>query len=223
MKFQVPLGSKQPRPFKFIHFCQKPTTYQCRIEKLGAKQEEFDPKKKVENLTDFEVGPPSLQQPPCENYDGIEISVDIEFEPSTLAESRALLIISSPEAGEYQCMLYGKSTFPQPKGPYKIEQGKGKPIPFKNPFFKKVDFIIRIDNPAFSCGKNILPLDVRFSYLFSHLFSQEKMQELVSPFSTNQIQNIPTLENSRSNATTFLLGSSTSKECDPDKRIYDLI
>merc|ERR1712110_985530 len=27
MKFQVPLGSKQPRPFRFIHFCQKPTTY----------------------------------------------------------------------------------------------------------------------------------------------------------------------------------------------------
>jgi hydrocephalus-inducing protein len=161
MKFQVPLGSKQPRPFKFIHYCQKPTQYQCRIEKLGAKQEEFDAKKKVENLTDFEVKPASLQQAACENYDGIEISVDIEFEPSTLAESRALLIISSPDAGEYQCMLYGKSTFPQPKGPYKIEQGKGRPIPFKNPFFKKVDFVVRIDNPAFSTAKNILPLDVR--------------------------------------------------------------
>lgn len=23
MKFSVPLGSKQPRPFKFIHYCQK--------------------------------------------------------------------------------------------------------------------------------------------------------------------------------------------------------
>ncbi len=86
--------------------------------------------------------------------------MDIEFEPSTLAESRALLIINSPDAGEYQSMLYGKSTFPQPKGPYKIEQGKGKPIPFKNPFFKKVDFIVRIDNPAFTTGKNVLPLDV---------------------------------------------------------------
>ena len=52
-------------------------------------------------MTDFEVKPPSLQQPACENYDGIEISVDIEFEPSTLAESRALLIINSPDAGEY--------------------------------------------------------------------------------------------------------------------------
>lgn len=89
------------------------------------------------------------------------MSVDIEFEPSTLAESRALLIISSPDAGEYQCMLYGKSTFPQPKGPYKIPAGKGNNIPFKNPFFNKVDFIVRIDNPAFSTGKNILPLDAR--------------------------------------------------------------
>ena len=112
MKFSVPLGSKQPRPFKFTHYCQKPTTYTCRIEKLGAKQMDLDPKKKVENLTDFEVIPAQKQQPACENYDGIETSVDIEFEPSTLAESRALLIISSPDAGEYQCMLYGKSTFP---------------------------------------------------------------------------------------------------------------
>ena len=149
--------------------------------------------------------------------------MDIEFEPSTLAESRALLIISSPEAGEYQCMLYGKSTFPQPKGPYKIEQGKGKPIPFKNPFFKKVDFVVRIDNPAFSAGKNILPLDVSFAYLSSHLSSPEKMLEQELLFSTNQILSIPILENSLCNVTTFLLGSSTSKECDPDKRIYDLI
>ena len=37
MKFQVPLGSKQPRPFKFIHYCQKQTTYTCRIEKIGGK------------------------------------------------------------------------------------------------------------------------------------------------------------------------------------------
>lgn len=61
MKFQVPLGSKQPRPFKFIHYCQKQTTYQCRIEKIGGKQMDLDPKKKVENLTDFEVKPPQLQ------------------------------------------------------------------------------------------------------------------------------------------------------------------
>ena len=60
MKFQVPLGSKQPRQFKFQHYCQKQTTYNCRIEKIGGKQMVDDPKKKVENLTDFEVKPPTL-------------------------------------------------------------------------------------------------------------------------------------------------------------------
>jgi len=60
-------------------------------------------------------------------------------------------------------MLYGKSSFPQPKGPFKFGTGaKANPIQFKNPFFDKRDFIVRIDNPAFSTGgKNIISVDGR--------------------------------------------------------------
>ena len=56
----------------------------------------------------------------CDNYEGTEVSIDISFEPSCLGESRAILIVESTEGGKYECMLYGKSKFPQPKGPFKF-------------------------------------------------------------------------------------------------------
>lgn len=135
MKFQIPLGSSQPRPFKFTHYYQKQTTYQCRIEQIGGpkEEEEIDPKAKGKDKKllvdlDFEVEPKQFTQPASDNYEGVDASVNIVFEPSTLGESRAMLIISSLEGGEYQCMLYGKSTFPQPKGPFKFGAG-AKPNP----------------------------------------------------------------------------------------------
>ena len=65
-------------------------------------------------------------------------------------------------------MLYGTSTFPQPKGPFEFGGGKANPIPFKNPFFNKRDFTLRIDNPCFSTGgKNVITVDVQsLSFIF---------------------------------------------------------
>lgn len=44
----------------------------------------------------------------------------------------------------------GHSIAPQPKGPYKVA-GKGVAIDFKNPFSDPMEFIIRLDNPSFTC------------------------------------------------------------------------
>jgi hypothetical protein len=52
-----------------------------------------------------------------------------------MGDSTGQLIVSSPDAGEYVCLLNGFSTSPQPKGPYKIT-AKPPPIDFKNPFFE---------------------------------------------------------------------------------------
>jgi len=170
MTFKTALGSDIGRAFKFTHYLQKPTTYQCSIERLGAqkvetptgKKQEKKKDKKQQELLDFSLESNTLQAPPAESYDGIEIQLNVKFEPSTLGESRAVLILSSPEAGEYQCMLYGASTFPQPKGPFKFGAGKAPPIEFKNPFFTAADYDIRIDNPSFSTSvKSPLKLDVR--------------------------------------------------------------
>jgi len=119
---------------------------------------------------DFEVEPKQFTQPASDNYEGVDASVNIVFEPSTLGESRAMLIVSSPEGGEYSCMLYGKSTFPQPKGPFKFGAGaKPNPIQFKNPFFKKVDFDVRVDNPAFTVSAKS-PLSLEVTTCLGNLF-----------------------------------------------------
>jgi len=52
-----------------------------------------------------------------------------------MSESVAQLVISSPEGGEYVCILNGYASLPQPKGPFKIN-AKPPPIDFKNPFFE---------------------------------------------------------------------------------------
>jgi hydrocephalus-inducing protein len=44
----------------------------------------------------------------------------------------------------------GQGTPPQPKGPFKLAGAKPPTIDFKNPFFEATEFIIRIDNPAFT-------------------------------------------------------------------------
>jgi hydrocephalus-inducing protein len=80
------------------------------------------------------------------------------------------LVVSSPDGGEYICLLNGFSTAPQPKGPYKIT-AKPPPIDFKNPFFEPIEFTIRIDNPAFTTsvkspmkvdGKKVLNINVSY-------------------------------------------------------------
>ena len=66
----------------------------------------------VEVQSDFDVEPKSFNAPAAENYEGLEVSVNVIYEPSTLGEATALLIVTSPEGGEYQCTLQGGSTFP---------------------------------------------------------------------------------------------------------------
>jgi hydrocephalus-inducing protein len=45
-----------------------------------------------------------------------------------MSESTSQLIISSPDGGEYVCILKGVATSPQPKGPFKIGGAKPPPI-----------------------------------------------------------------------------------------------
>jgi hydrocephalus-inducing protein len=68
------------------------------------------------------------------------------------------------------CTLNGFSSPPQPKGPYKIN-AKPPPIDFKNPFFEAYEFVVRIDNPAFTTtvkspvkidGKKVLSINLAY-------------------------------------------------------------
>ena len=93
-----------------------------------------------------------MQVEPSETFEGVEASVNVKFEPSSLNETACQLIISSPDSGEYVGILNGYASLPQPKGPFKIAGAKPPPIDFKNPFFEAYEFTVRIDNPSFTSG-----------------------------------------------------------------------
>lgn len=133
------------------------------MEKIGQKQPiNPDPKAKQPVIqTDFIVESANLQAPASENFDGIELGVNIKFEPSSLFETQSQLIVSSPDSGDYLCTLIGSGVPPQPKGPFRVG-GKYPAIDFKNPFFEATEFIIRIDNPCFtSTTKSPIKLDAK--------------------------------------------------------------
>lgn len=110
---------------------------------------------KIERLVgtgppDFSVDKPTVEAAGTTAVDGVDINCNIRFEPSNLGDSRALLTLTSPEAGEYTCVLNGHSTPPKPSGPIKI--GKGYNLEFKNPFNEAMEFSLYFDNPAFSAS-----------------------------------------------------------------------
>jgi len=163
MTFKSPLGNELVQTFKFINYLKKPTVYSVRVEKVGGQKAPVDSKQKAPPVqVDFYplVQNNNFSAPAADSYDGIECGIDIKYEPSNLGESRAVLIVSSPEGGEYQCLLIGQATAPVPKGPFKIGS-KPVAIEFKNPFFDPAEFTIRIDNPSFTTStKSPAKIDV---------------------------------------------------------------
>lgn len=168
MSFKSSLGSDIIQTFKFQNYCRKPTIYQCRVDRIGpggkavASGVVVDPKAKGGPLVqvDFSVDVPNINAPAADSLEGSEVAINVRYEPSTLGESSAILILFSAEGGEYQSVLNGTAIAPQPKGPFKMAGAKPPPIEFKNPFFDAQEFNVRIDNPSFTTGiKNPVKVD----------------------------------------------------------------
>jgi len=170
MTFKTPLGTDLVQKFKFTHYLKKQIPYTIRVERIGqgaksviqTKEKEKAGKDKGVIPADFIPEVQTITVPAVTSYEGIDQEIGIRFEPSILGESRGILIISSPEGGEYQCLLIGTATPPVPKGPIKIG-AKSATVEFKNPFFEPQQFTIRLDNPSFTTtAKTITPADVIF-------------------------------------------------------------
>ncbi|KAI6660485.1 hypothetical protein LOD99_14069 [Oopsacas minuta] len=80
---------------------------------------------------------------------GIEVQIDVNFEPSSLGTINAILSVSSQSGGEYVIPIVGECNLPNPQGPYVIKAGHSVNIPFKNVFPVAVNYIYSLDNPAF--------------------------------------------------------------------------
>lgn len=170
LTFKTTLATEIIQTFKFLNYLKKAAQYSVKIERIGSSFQKQGKDAKAPTC-DFSLENSSQQQiqaPGSDSYEGVEVPLNLRFEPSSLVESRALLTVSNNEGGEYQCVLIGHGLSPQPKGPFKIAGAKPPPIDFKNPFFEAMDFTIRIDNPSFTCSlKSPTKIDVSIPNIFS--------------------------------------------------------
>jgi hydrocephalus-inducing protein len=102
MAFKCALGADLVQAFKFTHYLKKATVYTVKIEKLEGPGA----------ATDFKSEVATVQAAAADSQKGVELSVNIKYEPFTIDSSRAILKLNSPEGMEYTCLLFGKSTAP---------------------------------------------------------------------------------------------------------------
>lgn len=126
--------------FKFTHFMKKATNYTIKVERAEGT-----------GVCDFKAEVATIAAPAADSFKGIDLSINIRYEPVTIGDSRGILKMTSPEGLEYTCMLYGRSSAPQPQGPINCPMG-AKPvgIDFKNPLNEKSEFNCTFDNANFS-------------------------------------------------------------------------
>lgn len=109
LAFKCALGQDQMQAFKFTHYMKKATTYTVKVERLDEK-----------GVPDFKAEQATVAAAAAETSKGTMLSVNVRYEPFTIGDSRAVLKLQSPEGMEYSCLLFGKSSAPQPQGPIKI-------------------------------------------------------------------------------------------------------
>jgi hypothetical protein len=102
--------------FKFTHFMKKATNYAIKVERADGP-----------GVCDFKAEVATIAAPLADSFKGIDLSINIRYEPTTIGDYRGILKLTSPEGLEYNCMLYGRSSAPQPQGPFKCPAG-AKPM-----------------------------------------------------------------------------------------------
>jgi hypothetical protein len=125
MYFKASLGSDIVQTFKFMNYVKKPTAYTVRIEPLGGTANVAAGGKGAKQVAgDFSVANQTINAPASDRKEGVEVQVNVRFEPSSQNESRAVMYITSPEGGNYQSYLIGTAMNPQPKGPFKVRSNR---------------------------------------------------------------------------------------------------
>jgi len=165
--FKAPLGTTDTiQSFRFLHYAQRPATYTASIEAAPGHKG---------LASDFIVESKDIKAGAAAE-DGIEVVVDIRFQPSALGEIRGLLVLSSPDGGDYKALLVGYTQPPQPQGPVDVAKGKDGKIEFHNPFEESVQFSVQVDNPNFVLSRRSFRLDAKKGESIVVQFKGEKQQ-----------------------------------------------
>jgi len=165
--FKAPLGSSETvQSFKFLHYAQKPAQYSASIESAPGHSSP---------ASHFTVETKDIKANAA-TEEPVEVVVDIRFSPSQLGEMRALLVLTSPDGGDYKALLVGYTQPPQPQGPVIIQSGKSGNVDFQNPFEEAVQFNVQIDNPNFTVASRAFKLDGKKSAQITINFKSDKPQ-----------------------------------------------
>jgi len=168
MAFKAPLGSTDTtQSFRFAHYARKPAVYTARLEPAPGHKAP---------ASDFLIEARDIKAAAATTDEGLEIALDIRFLPSSLGEVRSVLVLSSPDGGEYKALLVGYSQPPQPQGPIVIPTGKPGMIEFYNPFDEVVEFTVQVDNPAFIVGQRSFKLDPKKSLSIAVQYKSDRPQ-----------------------------------------------
>jgi len=137
LRFNTNLGNEVKQTYRFISFATNPTDYEC---KLDGNQFELDTVK---------VSAPAAEP----GSDGVEVTVDIRYEPSVVGSARGSFTASSATGGNYTCILFGNCELPKPQGPIVIGLGQTGTVKFKNVLETAETFNFSVDNAAFILAK----------------------------------------------------------------------
>jgi len=131
MTLRTFLGSETVGTFRFLSYAPRETVYECSLDS-----------------SDFTVEPRVTVAAMVPGQEPVPVSLEVRYEPSAVGDARALLKVTSQQAGEYTCVLKGICDPPKPQGPILITTAGGV-IRFRNVLDTPETFVIAVDNPCF--------------------------------------------------------------------------
>ncbi|KAJ8683417.1 hypothetical protein QAD02_019209 [Eretmocerus hayati] len=90
--------------------------------------------------------------------------LDVCFTPHSLKPVNATIKANSVTAGEFIFPVIGKSSLPQPQGPYIVDLGVATVILFKNVFLERREFEFKLDNDSFAVHETKASIDSKQSF-----------------------------------------------------------
>eukprot|EP00929_Paragymnodinium_shiwhaense_P007666 TRINITY_DN111574_c0_g1_i1.p1 TRINITY_DN111574_c0_g1~~TRINITY_DN111574_c0_g1_i1.p1 ORF type:complete len:5027 (+),score=1455.52 TRINITY_DN111574_c0_g1_i1:94-15081(+) len=162
---KAPLGLSVVESFKFMHWSKQAVTYTASIEAAPSHKG---------NREDFIVEASTVNAAAADS-NGTEVAIEVRYQPSSLGECRAMLVVTGAGGGEYKALITGFAQPPQPQGPFVVYNGKGAtPIEFRNPFSVATDFSMQVDNPAFVVPARTVRVDPQKSQPIQVTFKADK-------------------------------------------------
>jgi hypothetical protein len=138
MKFATSLGGEMSQTHRFLSYATKPTDYECKV-----------------TGTDFTLeNGAKVSAPACPpGGEGVEVMVELRYEPSALGPVQETVTFSNAEGGKYDLSLEGFCDPPKPQGPVVCKANAAGAVKFKNVYETPQDYLFAVDNPAFTLAK----------------------------------------------------------------------